>query len=60
MKKIIKAIATILCIGSIAFLAGEWPEDTPRNKVVAHDASALAVVLATGLYLKHSDNAGRR
>ncbi len=60
MKKIIKAIAAVLCIGSVMFLAGEWPEDTPRKKVVTCDASALVVALATGLYLKRSDHAGRR
>ena len=60
MKTILKTIAAILCLGSIMFLAGEWPEDTPRDKVVTCDASALVVALATGLYLKRTEDAGRR
>lgn len=60
MKKIFKTIAAILCIGAVMFLAGEWPEDTPRKKAVTCDVSALVVALATGLYLKRSSHEGRR
>ena len=52
MKRILKSIATILCLCAIVFLAGEWPEDTPRRKVVTFDASAIAVAVACGLYLR--------
>lgn len=60
MKKIIKTIAAVLCLGAVMFLAGEWPEDTPRNKVVTCDASALVVAFVTGLYLRRSDDERRR
>ena len=52
MKKFIKAIASIVLLGALVFLAGEWPEDTPRNKVVRYDCGAIATVLVCGLYLK--------
>lgn len=52
MKQILKAIATIALLGALVFLGGEWPEDTPRNKVVTYNAGALATVLVCGLYLK--------
>jgi len=55
MRNIIKAIVTIICLCAVVFLAGEWPEDTPRKKVITYDASALAVALACGLYLKSSE-----
>jgi len=52
MKKFLKSIATIVLLGALCFLGGEWPEDTPRNKVLAFDGSAMATVLVCGLYLK--------
>lgn len=61
MKKFIKAIATIALLGALVFLGGEWPENTPRNKVVRYDAGALATVLVCGLYLrKEYDKEERR
>ena len=55
MKKIMRAIATIALLGGICFLGGEWPEDTPRAKVVRYDAGALAAVLVCGLYLNKTE-----
>ena len=56
MKKILNSIATILLLGAICFLGGEWPDDTPRAKVVSYDAGALATVLVCGLYLKKTED----
>ena len=56
MKRIMKSIATILCLGAVVFLAGEWPEETPRKKVVACDAAALAIVFTCGMYLKKTED----
>ena len=56
MKRILKSIATILLLGAICFLGGEWPDDTPRAKVVRYDAGALATVLVCGLYLKKTED----
>lgn len=52
MKKIIKAIASIALLGALTFLGGEWPEETPRNKVIRYDAGALVTILVCGLYLR--------
>lgn len=52
MKKFIKAIASIVLLGALVFLGGEWPEDTPRNKVITYNGGALVTVLVCGLYLR--------
>ena len=51
MKKIARAIATVALLCSVCFLGGEWPEDTPRRKVITYDSCAFATMLACGLYL---------
>lgn len=56
MKKLLKTIAAILCLGAVFFLAGEWPEDTPRKKVVTFDGGAIVVALVSGLYLKRTED----
>ena len=52
MKKSLKVIASILLLGALVFLGGEWPDNTPRAKVIKYDCGALAVVAVCGLYLK--------
>ena len=56
MKKIIKAIVAIVLLGALFFLGGEWPENTPREKVVRYDGGALITVLVCGLYLKRHED----
>lgn len=56
MKRIFKAMVTIILLGSICFLGGEWPEETPRNKVVTYDGGAILVALVSGLYLKRTED----
>ena len=51
MKKIVKVVATIVMLGAMCFLCGEWPEDTSLKKVVTHDGAAFATMLVCGLYL---------
>lgn len=58
MKRIFKAIVTIVLLGSICFLCGEWPEGTTQKKVLACDGGALAVALVCGLYLKKEEERG--
>lgn len=58
MRKILKTIASILLLGAVMFLAGEWPDNTPRKKVVACDGGALATILVCGLYLKKEEKNG--
>ena len=60
MKKLLKSIATVAMLCAMCFLAGEWPEDTPRNKVLACDGGAMAVMLVCGLYLKKTWEPGAR
>lgn len=55
MKKILKPIATILLLGAMCFLGGEWPESTPRAKVVRYDTGAFVTILVCGLYLKKTE-----
>lgn len=55
MKKILKTIAAIALLGAVCFLGGEWPENTPREKVVKYDCGALATILACGVYLKKTE-----
>ena len=55
MRKILKPIATVALLCAVVFLGGEWPENTPRKKVVACDGVALTIVLASGLYLKKTE-----
>lgn len=56
MKKIFRTLAVIVLLGALCFLAGEWPEGTPRNKVVRYDSGALATILVCGLYLKKTED----
>jgi len=55
MKKIFRSLATIVLLGAICFLGGEWPEDTPRAKVVRYDGAAFATALICGLYLNKTE-----
>lgn len=55
MKKIMKTIATIVLLVGIVFLGGEWPENTPRKRVLTCDSIAIATVFACGLYLKRME-----
>ena len=55
MRTILKTIAAIVLIGSIAFLGGEWPETATRSQVVLCDGSALLVAFACGMYLRHAE-----
>lgn len=59
MKKILTIVATILLLCAMAFLGGEWPEKTPRKKVVACDAVAFAVMAGCGVYLKKEYDNGQ-
>lgn len=52
MKKIVNAIVTILLLCAVVFLGGEWPENTPRKKVLVADGIALCIVAAGGIYLR--------
>ena len=56
MKKISRAIAAVAVLCAVCFLGGEWPEDTPRGKVVTYDAAAFAVLAVCGIYLKRSED----
>ena len=49
MKKILKHIASIALLCSVCYLGGEWQEETPRNKVIHCDGTALATALICGL-----------
>ncbi len=51
MKKIFTSLVTIAVIGAIAFLGGEWPENTPIKRVVACDIGAGIVIALGGFYL---------
>ena len=55
MKKIINGLVAIVLLGSICFLGGEWPDNTPRRKVIEYDGYAIATVLLCGLYLKREE-----
>lgn len=59
MKKILNTLATIAVLCAMVFLGGEWPENTPRKKVLAADGIAIAVLAAGGLYLKNEYDNGR-
>lgn len=60
MKKILRFIAVILCIGSLMYLAGTWiDESVTRTYAVLHNGSALLVALASGLYLKKTEEDGK-
>ena len=56
MKKILKSIATIALLCALVFLIGEWPEKTPRKKVITCDGVAFGIALASGLYLKKTED----
>ena len=59
MKKILRFIAAVLCIGSLMYLAGTWIDDNvTRAYAVLHNGSALLVALASGLYLKKTEEDG--
>ena len=55
MKKILRSIAATVLLFTMCFLVGEWPEDTPRKKVVRYDSGAFAIVLVCGLYLNKTE-----
>jgi hypothetical protein len=59
MKKILNTFAAIAVLCAMVFLGGEWPENTPRKKVIACDAVAFAVMAVGGLYLKKEYDDGR-
>lgn len=60
MKKILRFIAAVLCIGSLMYLAGTWIDDNvTRDYAVLHNGSALLVALASGLYLKKTEEDGK-
>ena len=52
MKRALKDLAAVAVLCSVVFLGGEWPESTPRRKVIVADGVAFAVMLCGGLYLK--------
>lgn len=58
MRKIFRTLAAIVLLGALCFLGGEWPDGTPRAKVVRYDAGALATILVCGLYLKKTEKDG--
>ena len=55
MRKILRTISATVLILTMCFLIGEWPEDTPRKKVVRYDSGAFAIALVCGLYLKKTE-----
>jgi len=59
MKKIVNGIVAVILLASLCFLGGEWPENTPRRKVIKYDSIAMTTVLVCGLYLKREDKNGR-
>lgn len=59
MKKILNIVTTIAVLCAMVFLGGEWPENTPRKKVIACDAAAFAVLAVGGVYLKKEYENGR-
>lgn len=56
MKKILKPIATIVLLCAVVFLGGEWPEGTPRKRVLTADGIALGIVAVCGVYLKRAED----
>lgn len=52
-------MATIAVLCAMVFIGGEWPENTPRKKVIACDAAAFAVLAVGGVYLKKEYENGR-
>lgn len=59
MKKILNTLAAIAVLCAMAFIGGEWPENTPRKKVITCDAVAIAVMAGCGIYLKKEYDNGR-
>lgn len=59
MKKFLRTTATVALLCAMVFLGGEWPEGTPRKKVITLDAIALAVVAGCGVYLKKEYDDGQ-
>lgn len=56
MKKILRPIAAIVLLCAMVFLGGEWPEGTPRKKVVTADSIAIGIVAACGFYLRRTED----
>lgn len=56
MEKILKPIATIALLCAMVFLGGEWPENTPRKKVIAYDGAAFGIIAVCGIYLKKTED----
>lgn len=52
MKKAINTLAAIAMLCAMVFLGGEWPDGTPRKKVITCDAIAIAIVAGCGIHLK--------
>ena len=52
MKKVFKAVVTIALLLAVVFLAGEWPENTTRAKVILCDGCALLTIIISSLYLR--------
>lgn len=59
MKKLRLTFATIAVLCSMVFLGGEWPENTPRKKVIICDAIAFVVMAGCGFYLKKEYDNGQ-
>ena len=55
MRKILNIFATTALLCAMVFLGGEWPEDTPIEKVLTFDGAALAIVAACGIYLHNEE-----
>lgn len=55
MKKISRAFAAVAFLCAVCFLFGEWPENAPLNQVVVCDGIAIAVMFASGIYLKKTE-----
>lgn len=52
-------MATIAVLCAMVFLGGEWPESTPRKKVLAADGIAITILAVGGFYLKKEYDNGR-
>jgi hypothetical protein len=59
MRKILNILATVALLCAIVFLGGSWPEDTPLKVVLFRDGIAIAIMLASGLYLRREEKNGR-
>lgn len=59
MKKLLRTIATVAVLCAMVFLGGEWPENTPRKKVLTADGIAFVVLAVGGVYLKKEYDNGQ-